>query len=91
MSELLSTPEIPTNRTLKVAELHLNWPTKYVKIVLSASDGAMLTYEFFGDVAETMMRVLNTANLTNNSLHKRTLTFILANTPITGTISGVPE
>lgn len=91
MAEIVTTPLAAQNKTYEVKEIYLNWDTQYIKIVLQDSNGARPAFEFSGDVSVNMMKILNTANLTNNSLHKRILTFLLSNGLIAGTISGVPS
>lgn len=90
MTEILTGTINLVSKTYEVQELYLNWAGKLVRVVLQDSSGARPVYEFTGDEALNLMRILNTANLTNNSLHKRILTYLTNQGLLAGAITGVP-
>lgn len=90
MAEILTTPGNMIVKTYEVKELYLNWDSKLVRVGLQDSLGARPKFEFTGDEAQTLMSTLNTANLTNNSLHKRILTYLTNQGYLTGSIAGIP-
>jgi hypothetical protein len=48
-------------------------------------------HQYEGAEACTMLRALNKANLTTNSLHKRILDRLIADKVLVGAVAGVPE
>lgn len=62
-----------------------------VAIVLRSDIGDMLHHTYTGAIAQTMIRTLNTANLTTKSLHKRILERLSADGIIPGTVTGTPD
>lgn len=95
MAELLTltTPLVLDPRALsavQVESLLLNWKDK--RIVVIVGDGeTQRQFEYTGTVAVTMMTLLNKANLTSNSLHKRVINQLITDGFLAGTISGTPD
>jgi hypothetical protein len=57
----------------------------------AGAPGAVFGHQYYGAEAESMLKVLNTANLTVKSLHKRVLERLIADGVIEGSISGTPD
>lgn len=88
----LTTPIIPqTITTYDVADLRLSWlPVPYITVQLLGSDGkSSLTISYSGTVAANLLTILNTANLSTNSLHKRIINKLIADGHLAGTVTGV--
>ena len=76
--------------TYRIDRIVLDWASACIDITLRDNTGGMTSATYSGQEATDMMLILNTANLTNNSLHKRTLTKLIADGKLDGTISGNP-
>jgi hypothetical protein len=82
-----------------VARLGLVWsPFAYIDIGLVGSDGTKLDFHYADDpdagttVATTLLKFLNTANLSTKSLHRRILERLIADNPgLAGTIGGAAD
>lgn len=85
--------QIDRTQSLYIAGLNLQWAQKAIVITLGgvSSGEGQKEIVISGAEAETLMRQLNTANLTVISLHKRVLNYLLNNGHITGVISGLPD
>ena len=80
----LTTPEEITEYRLD--QLILKWFDSVIIIKLIANTGQHKSIKYDGVQAKNLMTVLNTANLSTKSLHKRVLEYILNNDGIVGTI-----
>ena len=80
----------PAVSNYRIDRISLDWAAARIHIALRDNVGGTITETYSGQEATDMMIVLNTANLTNNSLHKRTLTKLIADGKLAGTISGTP-
>jgi len=63
----------------------------FVHIALKSDSGNLLTHFYEGPQAQTMIKTLNTANLTTKSLHKRVLEKLAADGVLPGTVNGTPD
>lgn len=88
----LATPVAgPTVSTYKIIEIRMNWPNGELDVTLADELGATIACQYRGAEAVTLMRSLNTANLSAKSLHKRTIEKLQADGKLpAGTISGSP-
>lgn len=94
MAELvtLTTPPVAAvSVDYRVVYLELDWEARRIVVKLLGSDGSRVGHNYLGATALTMMRALNTANLTTKSLHRRIIERLIADGVITGPISGVPD
>jgi hypothetical protein len=86
----LAVPETCTN--YRVANLFLDWDGQMITVCLRcAATGKVLTFTYSGTEARNMMIVLNKANLSSNSLHKRILDKLITDGKIAGSVSGAPD
>lgn len=91
MEQVDITPVQPPARThYSISRLTLDWDSACIDITLRDNTGETQTHTYSGAEAKNLMRVLNTANLSNNSLHKRTLAKLIADGKLSGTITGTP-
>lgn len=77
----------------RVQSLDLQWSAAVVVATfLDPTTGNTLTCTESGSAALTLMSTLNTANLTSNSLHKRTLNWAVGKGCLgAGAVSGTPQ
>lgn len=68
----------------------MDWDGALIQILLKDNNGAQLNFSYNGVTATAMMVLLNKANLTSNSLHKRILNQLVSEGKLLGTVSGVP-
>ena len=87
LTEIVQPPAVNNYR---ISRLSLDWDSACIDILLRDNVGGTVTATYSGQEATDMMLVLNTANLTTNSLHKRTLNKLIADGKLLGTISGTP-
>ena len=80
----------PATLTYRVTVLHLDWPNGVINITLVDNNGVAKTESYTNAEATTLMGILNTANLSVKSLHKRILEKLVADGKLSGTISGTP-
>lgn len=80
----------PSTLTYRVTVLHLDWPNGVINVTLVDNNGVARTVTYTNAEATTLMGILNTANLSVKSLHKRILEKLVADGKLTGTISGTP-
>lgn len=80
----------PAISNYRISRLSLDWDSACIDILLRDNVGGTVTATYSGQEATDMMLILNTANLTTNSLHKRTLNKLIADGKLIGTISGTP-
>lgn len=89
----LTTPYVADPRSannFKIEALFLNWNDSLITI--RVGNGVLNNvFHYQGEQARNMMIILNKANLTNNSLHKRILNQLINDGYLTGTISGTPD
>lgn len=91
MEQVDITPVQPPAKThYVISRLTLDWDAAVIDIVLRDNTGATQSHHYSGAEATNLMVILNTANLTTNSLHKRTLNKLLADGKLVGTVSGTP-
>ena len=70
----------------KLDQLILRWSDGVIIIGLLANTGQYKNIKYDGQKANLLMGVLNTANLSTKSLHKRILEYIISDGVIKGTI-----
>ena len=76
----------------RVAGLHFLWDEARIVAEIIGSNGERRECKVEGPAALTLMIALNKANLTSNSLHRRTLNhFASAGCLTAGTVSGSPD
>lgn len=78
--------------TYQVQELVLNWAAASIRIMVRDPLGNLLRFGYDGTQATNMMTVLNKADLTSNSLHKRVLNQLVSDGKLpAGTVTGSPD
>lgn len=81
--------------TYKLTELNFDWGRSRIVIVLVGANGERkeVVYADGEESTDTrdLMRVLNKANLSIKSLHRRVMERLIADGHIVGNISGVPD
>lgn len=78
--------------SLVVSRLILDWDGAAIYIVLRAPDGRRFEYSYGGATATTFMQLLNKANLSTKSLHRRIIERVVLDYPeLAGVISGVAD
>lgn len=89
---ILITPfsPVPSVSELSISKLILDWDGKQIFIILRKND-ALKEILYGGDQAVNLMTVLNKANLSTKSLHKRILEQLVIDGHLAGTISGTPD
>ena len=87
----LASPTVHAVNNYRVSILTLDWYGARIGIDLVDNNGLPLSFSYTGPTATQMMRALNKANLTNNSLHKRVLNQLISDGKLAGSISGSPE
>jgi len=95
MEELTLTDPVVVPETVsssyKVTSLILNFGTAYVHIELVDNLGVLLMHDYTGQVALDMMKWMNTANFSVNSMHKRILQKLTNDGVLVGTVTGTPD
>src|SRR5262245_50775893 len=88
----LTTPETkPPLTSYRVVSVHLDWDQARIVITLIGSDGINKRVEYTGPTASSIMRSLNTADLSVKSLHRRIIERLQADGILAlGTLSGLP-
>ncbi len=82
---------IPPKVYYKVSTLLLDWFQQIIRVTLVGNDNVELQFIYSGTEAVNLMLILNTANLTTNSLHKRILNKLMADGKIpSGSVTGLP-
>ena len=78
--------------TYKIIQLVLDWEHGRIVVRLIGSGGQRKEV-MFGDAdnARAMMKALNTANLSNKSLHRRIMEKLISDGHLAGSISGIPD
>ena len=77
-----------------VGGLNLNWIDKEITIVLASDVNAWTatkTVKYEGALAESLMILLNKADLSSNSLQRRIIQRLIDDGYVQGTISGTPD
>lgn len=78
--------------SVRVARLTLDWDAAGIWIVLRAPDNREVIYTYSGATATTLMKALNTANLSLKSLHRRIIEKLTADFPeLAGAVAGAPD
>jgi len=95
MSELLTLTDAivpPTRTTYAFKSLYLDWPNQAIQVVVTGSDGIDIGAQWFGQEALTLMRFLNTVDLSVVSLQKRVLQKLVIDGRLPpGTVTGEPD
>ena len=88
----LTTPIAPPSRTTyQVQRVTLDWANAVILIDLLGSDGVVINARYEAAAATALMTILNTANLSTNSLHKRILQKLQTDGFLpAGTVTGAP-
>lgn len=82
----------PTSTTFfRVDFLAFDRPGAKIYITVSNGSGVSQNFNYTGSIATNMMNVLNKANLSTNSLHKRVLNQLISDGKLSGTVSGNPD
>lgn len=93
MEQLTLTTPItpPACTTYTVDRLVLHWSAQVIQVYLIGSDGGEVFAEYVGAAATPLLTVLNTANFSTLSLHKRILQRLQTDGKLpAGTITGTP-
>lgn len=88
--DLTAPVQPPATTHYRISRIMLDWDAACIDIILRDNVGGTTTATYTGQDATDLMVFLNTANLTNNSLHKRTLNKLIADGKLIGTVTGVP-
>ena len=80
----------PSTTHYRISRLTLDWDAACIDIVLRDNLGGTQTFTYNGQEATNLMVLLNTANLTNNSLHKRTMNRLITDGKLMGAVTGTP-
>lgn len=75
----------------EIDELALRWRQAVIAIQLVGTNGEQKEERIEGETARTLMKALNTANLSIKSLHRRLMEWLIANRGYIGTIDGTPD
>ena len=89
----------PGATTFRPTLVHLDWEADQVIVRLRevsasglVSDGKVISHNYSGSAATTLLKTLNTANLSTKSLHRRIMEKLQADGVIgSGSISGAPD
>lgn len=81
----------PTVSGFQVILLTLDWESKFITIGLKGTNGERLTHHYTGDTAHQFMVLLNKANLSTTSLHKRILQRLNTDGILVGSVTGSPD
>ena len=88
----LTTPITTPNLTnYRVQRLDLDWGNAVIHIDVVSNTEKHFGHEYRGAIATTLMRALNTANLTAESLHRRVLKRLISDGVLPGAVSGTPD
>lgn len=89
----LTSPIVPPTRTTyTIKRMILDWSASVIQVWLQGSDDVEILAEYTGSAAASLMTTLNTANMSTNSLYKRTLQKLVADGKLpAGTVSGTPQ
>jgi len=91
----LTTPYDPDERitsTMKVERLDLNWGDDRISVFLySTTNGVKFVHHYTGTQATDLMKALNKADLTTNSLQKRVMNRLVTDGLLEGSVSGSPD
>lgn len=93
MAEALTvtTPPVPAvSKDYTVMRLELDWENSRIAVKLQAG-GETVGHAYQGAQAVAMLRALNKADLSAQSLHRRILQRLIADGVVAGAISGVPD
>jgi len=86
------TPQSLTTSEYVVRSLTLGWDDERITIVLRDNHGRISHHSYDGAPAVALMRALNKANLSTNSLHRRILTQLAADGKVpSGSVTGAPD
>ena len=88
----LTTPiTTPSITYYNIKCLVLDWGNKAIVISLKGTNGENKQFSYDGDIAVTLMKALNKADLSVKSLHRRVLERLIADSFLPGLVSGSPE
>ena len=83
----LTSPDSVTS--YRVSKISFDWDKEKIVVVVIDNHNKDKTVIYSGPTAVTLMNLLNTVNLTNNSLHKRILNQLASDGYISaGTVTG---
>lgn len=87
------TSTIPVSVTnYKVRRLAMDWTDARIEVVVIASNGDKLAFQYLGAQATSLMTALNKANLSVLSLHARILNQLAADGKLpAGNVTGAPD
>lgn len=86
----LTTPQSVIDYRISI--IKFNWDEAKIHIVLKDTQGDTITVGYTGAAATSLMIALNKANLSTNSLQKRTLEQLVADGKIpAGSVTGSPD
>ena len=89
---LTSTIVVPDRTTYRVVRITLDWTAQVIQVTVRGSDNVDVFSEYLNGDAVSLMTVLNSANLSTSSLHKRVLQRLVTDGKLpAGTVSGTPE
>lgn len=91
--------EVKTTSHYRVISLHLDWELTIlaggepgvVFIQLRDNNGELFSHKYLGNEATDMMKWMNTANFSVNSMHKRILQKLSNDGVLPGTVTGSPD
>jgi hypothetical protein len=91
--ELTLTTAAPAATSYRIDSILLDWKNALIKIYLTAPQtGRQILCTYTGQVATDLMVLLNTINLSTQSLHKRILLRLVADAKLPdGTVTGAPD
>lgn len=90
----LTTPEVVPSKTTtyyRVVRVLFDWREARIAVVVEGERGELKTFDYEAAEALTLMRALNTANLSTLSLQKRILNRLVADGKMSGTVTGTPD
>lgn len=91
VSEVLTGIAVQTAPTYSFVSLTMNLEAQFIETVVRNDDGLAIYGRWIGDDALVILHLLNTANLTSNSLIKRMMNYLIALGELpAGSVSGTP-
>lgn len=90
----LTTPEVVpqiTTSDYKIASLLLDVEGSTIVVHLRGTNGERKEFRYEGATAKTLLTALNKADLSVKSLQRRILERLLADSKLTGAVTGLPD
>ena len=82
----------PSTPDYRIDLLTLDWAGARIRVELRCvTTEKRRAFDYTGATATNLMRALNTADLTTNSLHKRVLNRLIADGKLAGSVTGSPD